>query len=219
MNVFHFYNDDDGFCFPFIDYIYPLFLSIGSSTDNFTVGASLGLSSKPLEFHANLIISIANAAGAFISCAGGQILEQALFQGIAPILAGLAFLYLAYDEYISSPISLLDHLRNGTFTTPPPKKQAPEVNTLDTTSCMNIMKLAIPMTLNNLAGGVAGGAAGVKPILSGVMAFIASFTMMKLGYQLGIQLGPTLREKVDTHLISSCIFGSLAILSFAEFTA
>eukprot|EP00593_Proboscia_inermis_P016656 CAMPEP_0171311314 /NCGR_PEP_ID=MMETSP0816-20121228/21551_1 /TAXON_ID=420281 /ORGANISM="Proboscia inermis, Strain CCAP1064/1" /LENGTH=204 /DNA_ID=CAMNT_0011796011 /DNA_START=99 /DNA_END=713 /DNA_ORIENTATION=+ len=204
MNFFPFYNDDDGFCFPFIDYVYPLFLSIGSSTDNFTVGASLGLSSKPLEFHANLIISIANAAGAFISCAGGQILEQALFQGIAPILAGLAFLYLAYDE----------------FTTPPPKKQGPEVNnTLDNTSCVNIMKLAIPMTLNNLAGGVAGGAAGVKPILSGVMAFIASFAMMKLGYKLGIHLGPTLREKVDTHFISSCIFGSLALFSFAGFTA
>jgi len=216
-------DDDDGssadFTFPFHDYVYPLFLSLGSSSDNFTIAASLGLSSEPLGFHAILIISLANATGAFVSCAGGQVLEQIqLNNGIAPILAGFAFLYLAYEEYKCCSISFLDCLRNKMSTTPSIDKQGQEANTLDDTSFMTIMKLAIPMTLNNLAGGVAGGAAGVDPIPFGVMAFIASITMMKLGHKLGSKLGPTLQEQVDTHLISSCIFGGLAIVSFAGST-
>jgi len=204
--------------YAFIEYVYPLFLSIGSSTDNFTVGASLGLSAKPLSFHVNLIISIANASGAYVSCVGGHFLERYLFQGVAPILSGIAFLYLAYDEYKSCSISLLDYLRSGASTTSTlqQKKQIQEEKGNAVTGLSDILRLAVPMTLNNLAGGVAGGAAGVQPVISGAMALIASFTMMDLGHKLGSRLGTSIDERIDAHIISSCIFVGLALLSFAE---
>ena len=81
----------------------------------------------------------------------------------------------------------------------------------------DILRLAVPMTLNNLAGGVAGGAAGVEPVISGIMALIASFTMMDLGYKLGSRLGTSIGDKIDTHIISSCIFVGLAFASFTEY--
>lgn len=208
-----------------LDLIYPLLLSIGSSTDNFTVGASLGLSSKPLHIHVNLIISIANATGALISCAGGQFLELFLFQGLPPILAGLAFLYLAYDEYQSCSISLIDYFRQQTEatskTSQDKESKKGEVGNSplghSTVTNTDILRLAIPMTLNNLAGGVAGGAAGVQPLVIGFMAFVASFGMMLLGHYLGFKLGSAINQKLDTHIISCAIFAGLAVVSFMDY--
>ena len=180
--------------------LYPILLSIGSSTDNFTVGASLGLSSKRLYFHVNFIISIANAIGAFVSCAGGYLLETFLFHGMAmaPILASFAFLYLAWEEYQSS-------IPSNTLVYKKKDKDA------------NVLSLAIPMTLNNLAGGMVAGTAGVQPLMSGLMAFIASFVMMLLGYYLGRWMGNAIGQRIDTTFISCGIYVILALLSFMEY--
>ena len=49
----------------------------------------------------------------------------------------------------------------------------------------NAWKLALPMTLNNLAGGVAGGLAGVGALELGIGSFLASYAMMWTGHVLG----------------------------------
>ena len=79
---------------------YAFLLACGSSTDNFAVGASLGLSHKPLHATANAIISLLNAAGAFVAAAGGHILGE-LAPTMAVIFAALIFGYLAADELIA----------------------------------------------------------------------------------------------------------------------
>ena len=49
----------------------------------------------------------------------------------------------------------------------------------------NAWKLALPMTLNNLAGGVAGGLAGVGPLELATGGFLASFMLMWSGHAIG----------------------------------
>ena len=46
----------------------------------------------------------------------------------------------------------------------------------------NAWKLALPMTLNNLAGGIAGGLAGVGPLELATGGFLASFLLMWSGH-------------------------------------
>lgn len=79
---------------------YAILLACGSSTDNFAVGASHGISSKPLSPSTNAIISCLNAIGAYVSAAGGHMLgEMAPFY--ATLFAGLVFGYLSFDEFLS----------------------------------------------------------------------------------------------------------------------
>jgi len=47
------------------------------------------------------------------------------------------------------------------------------------------LALAVPMTLNNLAGGVAGGLSGSGPLGMGLGALVASFVLMASGHCLG----------------------------------
>jgi len=47
------------------------------------------------------------------------------------------------------------------------------------------LALAVPMTLNNLAGGVAGGLSGSGPLAMGFGALVASFVLMACGHWLG----------------------------------
>ena len=78
-------------------------------------------------------------------------------------------------------------------------------------SVKDALRIAVPMTLNNLAGGVAGGAAGIDPRTAGTLALLASYCMMKLGHVVGEFLMPSLGRHVDTRVVSGAIFGGLAL--------
>lgn len=177
---------------------YAFLLACGSSTDNFAVGASLGLLHKPLHATANAIISLLNAAGAFVAAAGGHILGE-LAPTMAVIFAALIFGYLAADELIA--------WKSG--------DGAESTLTMDSRSSKNYLKeamrIAVPMTLNNLAGGVAGGAAGIDPRTAGTLALLASYCMMKMGHVVGAFLMPSLGRHVDTRVISGAIFFGLSL--------
>ena len=118
---------------------YAFILACGSSTDNFAVGFASGISKRQLKISANCIISFLNAIGAYLSAAGGHMLGE-LAPTVAILFATVIFAYLAVDELLS--------WRNGDKESTTTMKQSGG-------------SLGIPMTLNNLAGGVAGGAAGV----------------------------------------------------------
>lgn len=174
---------------------YAFLLACGSSTDNFAVGASLGISHRPLRATANLIISLLNAAGAFVAAAGGHLLGE-VAPTLAVLFAALIFGYLAVDELIAwqrgdGAESTLSMGKSGS------------VN-------LNALRIAVPMTLNNLAGGVAGGAAGIDPRTAGTLALLASYCMMKLGHVVGEFLMLSLGRHVDTRVVSGAIFCGLA---------
>lgn len=174
---------------------YAFLLACGSSTDNFAVGASLGISHRPLRATANLIISLLNAAGAFVAAAGGHLLGE-VAPTLAVLFAALIFGYLAADELIAwqrgdGAESSLSMGKSG--------------------SVRDALRIAVPMTLNNLAGGVAGGAAGIDPRTAGTLALLASYCMMKLGHVVGEFLMPSLGRHVDTRVVSGAIFCGLAL--------
>lgn len=175
---------------------YAFLLACGSSTDNFAVGASLGLSHKPLHATANVIISLLNAAGAFVAAAAGHILGE-LAPTMAVLFAALIFGYLAADELIA--------WKRG--------DGAESTLTMDSRSgnLKEAMRIAVPMTLNNLAGGVAGGAAGIDPRTAGTLALLASYCMMKMGHVVGEFLMPSLGRHVDTRAVSGAIFFGLSL--------
>jgi putative Mn2+ efflux pump MntP len=174
---------------------YAFFLACGSSTDNFAVGASLGISHRPLHATANVVISLLNGAGAFIAGACGHLLGE-IAPALAVLFAALIFGYLAADELIAwkrgdGAESTLTMGRSG--------------------GVKDAMRIAVPMTLNNLAGGVAGGAAGIDPRTAGTLAVLASYCMMKMGHVVGEFLMPSLGRHVDTRVISGAIFCGLSL--------
>lgn len=140
-------------------------LSVASSLDNFAVGLSLGLVQATLSPRLNFIVAASNAAGAVLSSYVGAALGLHA-PGVAGTLAGLIFAWLGLGEawaYYAREDSVLAALaKDG-----------------------NAWKLALPMTLNNLAGGVAGGLARIPPLLLGAGAFAASFGLMWVGRALG----------------------------------
>eukprot|EP00547_Thalassionema_nitzschioides_P000770 CAMPEP_0194216760 /NCGR_PEP_ID=MMETSP0156-20130528/19630_1 /TAXON_ID=33649 /ORGANISM="Thalassionema nitzschioides, Strain L26-B" /LENGTH=100 /DNA_ID=CAMNT_0038945597 /DNA_START=149 /DNA_END=448 /DNA_ORIENTATION=+ len=77
------------------------------------------------------------------------------------IIASLVFFYLAYQEIRDND---QEKEKGGT--------QREEVS----------IAMAIPMTLNNLVGGVAGGAVGILPMIAGISALVASYSTMSLGF-------------------------------------
>lgn len=137
---------------------------------------------------------------------------------LASLLAGMAFAYLSFYEMKSISSS---HEHNNTETT---KKNDDAIISNNTNNMKDIAKLAIPMTLNNLAGGVAGGAAGLSPYWTAFSAFIASFLMMDVGYRIGQMIGASSRgssnddnnNNGNANILASCIFGLLAISQFWE---
>lgn len=178
---------------------YAFLLACGSSTDNFAVGASLGISNRPLKASANAVISLLNASGAFVSAAGGHLLGD-IAPTLAVLFAALIFAYLATDEIVSWQKgygeSTLTMGKSG--------------------SVRDAVRIAVPMTLNNLAGGVAGGAAGVDPKAAGTLALLASFCLMKIGHIIGEYVMPSIGRHVDTRVISGAIFATLSLAQFAQ---
>ena len=123
----------------------------------------------------NLIVALCNATGALLATHGGKALHS-INPNLSAWLAGCAFLYLGREEAHSwwndepSPLG----------------KMANSAVTGRGSTTLASLRLAVPMTLNNLAGGVAGGAAGVPPILNACCMFLASALMMGGGLLLGV---------------------------------
>merc|ERR1712070_1234445 len=142
-----------------------LSLSVASSLDNLAVGFSLGMLEAELPRQLNLIVSFCNAAGAFGSSFVGVVLGTAA-PGIAGLFAAGIFGRLGFSEmsaFWNDEESVLAALAlEG-----------------------NAWKLALPMTLNNVAGGVAGGLAGVGPLQLTAGGFLASFALMWSGHAIG----------------------------------
>ena len=211
----------------------------------------------------NCIISTCNAMGAYVASCGGTMMwvarnssagngndnddngdniedTSSTFkvhqQNLAPLLASVAFGVLALQEIYSfwkqnlSPES-----------TAKDRHVAVGEETGSFHNMTRAVQLAIPMTLNNLAGGVAGGAVGVTPIRAFVCGWTASFGAMMAGYWIGSRrwssslhrlnkqpASPTTHNKstsiakrmwatiMDPSLISAALFGALSILSLLE---
>jgi putative Mn2+ efflux pump MntP len=130
---------------------YVILLACGSSTDNFSVGASMGLSNKPLSLSANAIISLLNASGAYLSAAGGHVLGE-LAPMYATMFAAIIFGYLSADEFISYWKRRKSNV------------ESTSILTMKSGSSSEALRIAVPMTLNNLAGGAAGGAVGIDAL-------------------------------------------------------
>ncbi|KAL7485999.1 hypothetical protein ACHAW6_011607 [Cyclotella cf. meneghiniana] len=184
---------------------YAILLACGSSTDNFAVGTSLGISNKPLNTASNAIISLLNALGAFASASGGHLFGE-LAPFLATLLAALIFAYLSVDEFSSYWRRRNDTKNVGVTST----------LTMKSGGIRDALRLALPMTLNNLAGGAAGGAAGIDAKTAGVMAFFASFCMMKIGHVVGGCLTNPVGNKIHTNVISGAIFSCLAMIQFMQ---
>jgi putative Mn2+ efflux pump MntP len=76
------------------------------------------------------------------------------------------------------------------------------------------LQLALPMTLNNLTGGVAGGLLGVSPLVGTFWALVASVISMNVGYWLGKR---SLFHRASTAV--STITGNLSIGLYAAIAA
>lgn len=140
-----------------------LWLALASSTDNFAVGASLALAGGALPPWLNLSIALCNALGALASASVGGLLGS-LAPRIAPLLAAAIFGWLAFEEVGS-------------------RQRGEDASPLVSAAADGLLwRLALPMTLNNLAGGVAGGAIGVGPGLAFACALLASVVMMATGH-------------------------------------
>ena len=145
----------------------PLFLdafllALASSTDNFMVGLSVGISNQSLSFGANALISACNAAGAFVASFGGGALGQSLPPHLPPLLSAAAFGGLALREFLEfgQTVRRKRNLRlkkmEGTMETDPSTSGVTNTRSGKNLNMSRAIHLAIPMTLNNLAGGVAG---------------------------------------------------------------
>lgn len=135
-----------------------LLLAFASSTDNFAVGLSLSLAGAELPMRVNMIVASCNAAGAWVSAALGSAIGP-YAPTLAPAGAAAIFAYLAWDELAS--------WRAGESASPLARSAADGL----------AWKLAAPMTLNNLAGGVASGISGISGVLAGGTALFASVAM------------------------------------------
>ena len=174
-------------------WIIALLLAISSSTDNFAVGLSVALAGCRLKLKVNFIIAVCNAMGALSSAGFGQIIGGSA-PTLAPALAGAIFMYLAWEELAS--------WRRGEHASPLTRQAADGM----------VWRLAVPMTLNNLAGGVASGVVGVGPIVAGGCALAASFVMMASGHCLGRTLGHVVEKCLDPRLLAVTVFASVALV-------
>ena len=183
-----------------------ILLACGSSTDNFAVGTSLGISNKSLSSSTNAIISFFNAFGAYISASGGYYLLGRLAPAYATLFAALIFSYLSIDDFNAYRHKRSDNGTDRSSSTLRMKSDSPR----------DALRIAIPMTLNNIAGGAAGGAVGIGALTAGVAALLASFCMMKLGHVIGKHLMASLESRINTCVISGGIFASLAVMQLVQ---
>mmetsp|Transcript_16982 Transcript_16982/g.47017 ORF Transcript_16982/g.47017 Transcript_16982/m.47017 type:complete len:200 (-) Transcript_16982:1431-2030(-) len=197
------------------------------------VGLSIGVRRKPLPHWVNAFISICNACGAWIASFGGIVMASR-FPNLAPMLAAMAFAYLAVQEFRDAVAEERKDRSNGNRRGTQPSSSTSSTSSssaaavtatagsakseLQQARMEDVLKLALPMTLNNLAGGVAGGAAGFSPSVTAGYALLASFLTMLVGHAVGMKMGhhlPCNPSYVSGMLISVlCIITSLDVLEF-----
>jgi len=216
-----------------------LCIAAASSTDNFLVGLALGTelqyseqsssSSQQHPPHALVWgIAASNAVGCYLATAtGSAVLQNSA--GIQHVVAGTAFAYLGYKEY-SSCADDSAAPANGAVPQQGQQNggQEPQRHLPPT-----FWQLALPMTLNNLAGGVASGVAGLSSLTATSYAFLISAIFMYAGLSLGARITRRQhhrKEKVDNEdsaahqhqhrriatLVSVALYSVLALQSFYE---
>jgi len=202
-----------------------LLLALASSTDNFMVGISMGMGRKRSDvppLSANGIISVCNASGAYFASHGGLWVKHSLYvdQRFSLYLSSLAFgvltllEYRGYRDTVRTRVDLQDP-------DPSPSEHHPSGRPCPRTprSGVSVWKLAIPMTLNNLAGGVVGGTAGVTPELLAVYALLVSFGTMGAGYWVGKRVTSVLTTRLwwmHPSILSAALLGTLCLMTLRE---
>lgn len=202
-------------------------LALASSTDNFMVGLSVGITNRSLSLGVNAFISICNATGAWLAGFGGSALGQSLPPYVSPLLSAITFGGLAFREFVdffetvrkkrklerkekeneNHPLS--ESNKYAETEIPGISNSSSSASNLDMSRAI---QLAFPMTLNNLAGGVAGGAIGVSPLQAGLYGLLASFLTMALGHRIGLHLVglsnknsiPTRGKRASNSVFSRC---------------
>jgi putative Mn2+ efflux pump MntP len=147
-----------------------ILIAAASSTDNFLVGISVGLSSAH-RHHGSMRgliwgIAICNAATALATASFGEQIGAVFSPALQNSAAGMVFLWLAWNE------------ARGETDRADEAKNAVSQWTL-------LVQLAVPMSLNNMAGGVASGVAGVAASLASVYALAVSVLFIESGVYLG----------------------------------
>jgi putative Mn2+ efflux pump MntP len=208
-----------------------LLLALASSTDNFMVGISMGMGRKRSDvppLYANGIISVCNAGGAYLASQGGLWVKHSFYaeQRFSLYLSSLAFGALSFLEYRgycdtvrTKNVKVQDQhdgvdpsssgQNHGGHSCPP---QVPRFG-------LSVWKLAIPMTLNNFAGGVVGGASGVTPELLALYALFVSFGTMWVGYGVGQRVKLvvlTTGSWLHPSFLSAALLGILCLMTLRE---
>jgi len=147
-------------------------LALASSTDNFMVGLSVGITNRHLSLSVNVLISICNAAGAWLAAIGGNILGENLPSFVSPLLSAITFGGLALQEFLEFIRTVQrkqqqrrqqkqqrgnennDVIANNNSSDI--SNSSSSCNSGTSLDISRALQLAFPMTLNNLAGGVAG---------------------------------------------------------------
>jgi putative Mn2+ efflux pump MntP len=170
------------------------------------VGFAIGIKNEQerLSLSFNLLISLANAIGAFLAGVMGNItieqlaLDDESTRQYSSIIAGIAFYCLAINEFVQAAST--DKENNNDEARQDGEKRKEPVH--------SALQLALPMTLNNLAGGIAGGAIGISPTTSFMMALIYSLGMMWAGFVLSRRFK---NQWIETHssAFAATIFGLL----------
>lgn len=165
-----------------------LCIALASSTDNVLVGFSLGMGRDQYTWWILVVgIAIVNAGGGWLATVMGAATTDNMFYYFHPnTLAGVAFLVLAYNEIMGTTVTGTDQ---QTTASPAPRptdsKEHPQQQQrrrhAASQSFFKMTQLAIPMTLNNLAGGIATGVAGVPPRLAAVYVLLVSLIGMAAG--------------------------------------
>lgn len=148
-----------------------ILIAAASSTDNFLVGISVGLSAHRNNGGRSIRgliwgIAICNAITALATVRFGEQIGTVFSPALQNSAAGLVFLSLAWHE-----------VRGGTDRAEAKNKNA----SWQLSQWTLLVQLAIPMSLNNMAGGVASGVAGVSASLASFYALLASVLFMKSG--------------------------------------
>lgn len=215
------------------DHFQALCIAAASSTDNFLVGVVLGTeqhhqyhdgSSSSSPHHALVWgIAASNAVGCYLATATGSAVLQSS-AGLQHVVAGAAFAYLGFKEYYYA-----EEEDGTTSSSSAPggaeQQQQRQPQHLPPT----FWQLALPMTLNNLAGGVASGVAGVSCATASGYAFWTSAIFMYAGLWLGARLLLQRKEKVEEEdaaaqqihrrmatCVSVALYSVLALQSFYE---
>jgi putative Mn2+ efflux pump MntP len=144
-------------------------------------------------------IAICNAITALATVRFAKQIGAVFSPALQNSAAGLVFLSLAWNE-----------VRGGTD-----RAEAKNENALQLSQWTLLVQLAIPMSLNNMAGGVASGIAGVSASLASFHALLASVLFMESGVYLGRRW--TTKDHHHDQLQERAMFWSSALYALLGF--